>query len=199
MKRKSFGAHRRGFFPVFLFLCVTACLAMQDSASAGRSSTSQVQFLAWSGVNPDTYALKIIDKNKGNRFEIRQLGNPIPILKVKVKPEKEREVFAGQKFSQWSFTVPGAAGLEAPNGWSVFGQRDGSLLRIGLSNGRDSMELGRVQARPDSASGTFAKTTLRTAYWAPDSMRVVVVVNQRNSSGGWQMDKDEAHGFKLGK
>jgi len=187
------------FSVVAIGLTLGLSLPFEEPADAGRKSSVRVQFIGWSGVNPDTFAVKIVDANKGNRLEIRQLANPIPLLKVKVKPNKEREVLASKQFEQWSFIIAGAPGLKAPNGWEVFGQREGGLLRIGLSNGRDSMELGRVQARSDSASGTFATATVKNAYWAPDSMRVVVIVNQRNSSGGWSMDRDDAHGFKIGK
>ncbi len=199
MSRQSWS--RRAFLGAAV---ASTCFALALSlvagpAQAGRQRVNEIQFMAWSGVNPDTFCIRVVDPSKGNRLEVRQIGNPIPLLKLDVKPEQEREVFGSQQFAQWSFITPGVQGLTAPNGWAVFGQREGQLFRIGLSNGRDTMELGRVQARPDSATNTFAKTNLRTAYWSPDSLRVVVIVTQSNDDGGWSMSIDEAHGFKLAK
>lgn len=168
-------------------------------ALASRTRQTRVRFLAWSGVNPDNYLIRHEDPTRGNRLEIRQIGNPMPMDKIDVKPEQEAQVIGSQRLAAWSFIVPGHAGLTAPNGWQIFGQQEGQILRIGLSNGKDAMELGRVQARPDTGSGTFAKTRISNAAWAPDSMRVIAMVHQYNQVADFTLDVEEAHGFSLAK
>ncbi len=166
-------------------------------AHAGRRKSYAVKFMAWSGTNPDIFCVRVSDKDKGNRFEIHQIGTPKPLEKVKVKPEQEREVF-NKRFADYSFIVPGTPGMTAPNGWQIFGQFEQKVLRIGISDGRTSRELGRVAARPDSASGSFAKVSLQRALWSPDSMRVVAVVRQYNKVQGFLLDIEQSFGFKIG-
>jgi hypothetical protein len=174
-------------------------LGYAPEARADRDLITRVQFLGWSGVNPDAFCVKITDAQKGNRLEVRQIGNPKPVVSVAVQPETERQVFAGAQFAPWSCVVPGHPGTKAPNNWQVFGQPEGGVLRIGLSNGRGSIQIGLVQARMDAVRNAPARATLKTAYWSADSMRVVVVVNHLVKGGAWGMDLDEPQGFKVGK
>ncbi len=169
-------------------------------AHADRDLVTRVDFIAWSGINPDTFCVRIRDAQAGNKLEVRQITNPLPVVSVAVTDETEQGVFRGPQFAPWSFIVAGKAGTTAPNGWKVFGQfeRAAALFRVGVTNGRQSLEIGRMQPRPDAVGGGFAKATLRTAYWSPDSTRVVVIVNHR-TGGAWPLDLDEPQGFKIGK
>jgi hypothetical protein len=181
-------------------LAASLSVVSQGTAHADRDLVTRVDFIAWSGVNPDTYCVRIRDAQAGNKLEVRQIGNPVAMASVPVTPDTEQAVFRGPQFAPWSFIVAGKAGTTAPNGWKVFGQfeRSAALFRVGVTNGRSSLEVGRMQPRPDAVSGGYAKATLRTAYWSPDSTRVVVIVNHR-TSGAWPLDLDEPQGFKIGK
>jgi hypothetical protein len=177
-------------------LCVWASWAPE--ARADSDLITRVDFLGWSGINPDAFCVRVTDAQKGSTLEVRQIGVPTPVLRVAVSPETESQVFAGAQFAPWSCIVPGAPGIKAPNNWQVFGQPEGGLLRIGVSNGKGSIQIGLVQARLDAVRNAPAKAALRTAYWSPDSMRVVVIVNHLVKGGAWGMDLDEPHGFKIG-
>jgi hypothetical protein len=182
----------------FLALAVVALSA--TDAYADRDLVTRIDFIAFSGVNPDAFCVRVRDGQSGNRLEVRQIGNPLPVVSVPVTPETEQAVFRGPQFSPWSFVTAAREGKTAPNGWLVFGQfeRSAALMRVGVSNGRKQLEVGRVQARLDEVSGKYAATKLRTAWWSPDSLRVVVIINYR-TSGAWSIDQDEVHGFKIGK
>lgn len=170
-------------------------------ALAGRSLKRSAQFIAWSGSNPDIFCMKYVNPQKGNTLEVAQLGVPKPLESMKnLRPDQEKMVFE-RRFADYDLIVPGNMGLKAPNGWEVFGQYEASknVLRVGLSNGRDAMELGRVQARPDTASNTHAQARVTNAAWTQDSMRVVVIINQFNNVSGFTLDRDEIRGFDLNK
>ena len=180
---------------------VLLIVGTQQTAFADRDLVTRVEAIAWSGVNPDAYCVRIRDAQKGDKLQVRQIGNPMPLVSVVVTPETERQVFQSAQFAPWSFVVGVHAGMTAPNGWKVFGQfeRSVALLRIGVTNGRASMEIGKVQVRADPVSGGYAKAAVRTAYWSPDSMRVIVIVNHRITSSAWGLDQDEAQAFKVSK
>lgn len=194
----------RAAAPRVLALCgwvvalAVGVLAAPNEAWADDDLVNRVDFLGWSGINADAFCVRVQDPIRGNRLEVRQIGIPTPVVSVPVTPDSERNVFLSAQFAPWSCVVPGAPGTTAPNGWVVFGQAEGMLLRVGVSNGKGSIEIGKVQARVDTVRNTPAKAVLKTAYWTSDSMRVVVIVNQ-TIKGDWGMDIDEAYGFKIGK
>lgn len=181
-------------------MALCGSVAQERSAHADQDLVTRVDFIAWSGVNPDAFCVRIRDVQAGNKLEVRQIGNPLPMVSVPVTPETESEVFRGPQFAPWSFIIAGAEGTKAPNGWKVFGQfeKQAGLFRVGVTNGRQSLEVGRLQPKPDAVGGGYAKTALRTAWWSPDSTRVVVIVNHR-TGGAWPLDVDEPQGFKIGK
>ena len=181
-------------------LAAVIALCLVQPAHADRDLVTRVDFIGFSGINPDAFCVRVRDGQSGNRLEVRQIGNPLPVVTVPVTPETEQAVLRGPQFSPWSCVVPGKQGTTAPNGWQVFGQFEKSvaLMRIGVSNGRQQLELGRLQGRVDSVSGKYIVAQVRTAWWSPDSLRVVVAVNHR-TGGAWSVDQDEVHGFKIGK
>lgn len=185
---------------VGIALTIPLAIVDEGTAHADRDLVTRVDFIAWSGVNPDTYCVRIRDAQAGNKLEVRQIGNPLPLVSAPVTPETEQGVFRGPQFAPWSFIVAGAQGTKAPNGWKVFGQyeRKAALFRVGVTNGRQSLEVGRIQPRADAVSGGYAKPSMRTAWWSPDSKRVVVIINHR-TGGAWPLDLDVPQGFKIGK
>ncbi len=190
--------HRAFHFAALVALVVPLALVVAaPQARADRDTVTRVDFLGWSGVNPDAFCIRVRDPQRGNRLEVRQIGNPAPVVSVKVAAESERQVFASAQFAPWSCVVPAQAGLKAPNGWLLFGQAEKGYLRIGVSNGKSSIQIGLVQARADVTRGGFARASTRTAYWSADSTRVVVIVNHALKSPTWGMDVDVAQGFKI--
>jgi hypothetical protein len=172
-------------------------LSSVPEARADQNLMTRVEFLGWSGVNADAFLVYVKDPARSDRLEVRQIGNPAPNLAVPVTAENYREVLASQQIAQWSFVVAAYPGVIAPNKWKVFSQQEGMVIRIGVSNGTQSVQIGMLQAKADN-QGKASKSTLRTAYWSADSKRVVVVVNHV-TGGAWAIDMDEVHGFKVGQ
>lgn len=172
-------------------------LGTQQEVSADQDLVVRVQFLRWSGVNPDVFLVRVLDAVRGNKLEVRQCGNPMPLVSVIAPPEEEAKIVAGPQLQPYAFVVGAFAGTKAPNGWKVFGQKEGNLMRVGLASGAQAMQLGVLQAKSDPQSGKYADIEMTTAYWSEDSRRVVVIVKHK-TTGAWAMDVEEAHGFKIG-
>lgn len=174
-------------------------VASPGVVSADQDLVVRMEVLRWSGINPDMFLVRVSDRVRGNKLEVRQCGNPAALVSQPVEAGEEGKVVAGELFAPYSFVVGLKSGLTAPNGWKVFGQKEANgLMRIGLASGSQAMQLGVLQAKVDPQTGKQAAIELTNAYWSLDSMRVVVVVNQK-TTGAWAIDLDEVHGFKIGK
>ena len=165
------------------------------SAYADRDQVVRVQFLGWSATSADTYLIRIVDEDRGNRLEIREVGKPAPIVSVSTSPNTVRRVLESEQFANWSFTVEALKGLDAPNGWRLSGQSQGVGFTINLSNGNGSIALGTARLKP-TGTGGYADAEISNAFWSADSKRAVIIVTH-SKVGNWGLDVDEAYGFKL--
>lgn len=202
MRRSTPAVRRQGNLATLaMALSVVFSLALllgsQQEVSADQDLVVRVQFLRWSGINPDVFLVRQLDAVRGNKLEVRQCGNPAPILSIEAPPEEEAKIVNGGQLQPYSFVVGAFAGTKAPNGWKVFAQKEGTLMRIGLASGAQTMQLGVLQAKTDAQSGGHVDMEMTTAYWSEDSHRVVVIVKHK-TTGAWAMDIEEAHGFKIG-
>lgn len=191
-RRRALGALGAGAAALATGLTLAPARAWAD-----RDSVVRVQFVGWSSLNPDTYLLRMIDSDRGNRVEIRQVNNPKPTAVVPTTPRTINTVLGSEQFLQWDFdSTSVASGLTAPNGWVLRAKEQPGYTGIVLSNGKATRQLSAIPNKPDALGG-YAKATLSTAYWTKDSSRVVVVINHLKG-GSWGLDVDEAFGYKLG-
>ena len=175
---------------------ISLCIMLSATlAYADHDQVVRVQFVGWSATSQDTYLVRLIDEDRGNRLEIREVGKPTAIMSVGTTPSTVNRVLESEQFANWSFTVLPSKGLSAPNGWRLSGQEAGVSLNINLSNGKGIVVLGNTRLKP-TGSGAFAEARISEAYWSADSSRVVLVVTH-SKSGAWGLDVDEAYGFKL--
>ncbi|MEL6178812.1 MAG: hypothetical protein AAFS10_07655 [Myxococcota bacterium] len=179
-------------------LAITVAMIASWPASADHDQIVRVRFLGWSSTSPDTYLLYIIDEDRGNRLEIREVGKPTSVLSVSAPESSARSLLESEQFANWSFdyeTYRKNQGLDAPNGWRLSGSVEGSFINIQLSNGKGSIVLGSARLKPTGAA-TYAGAEISDAFWSSDSSRVVVLVTH-TKAGSWGLDVDEAYGFKL--
>lgn len=182
-----------------LTLGATGLMVAPSAVSADQDLVVRMELLRWSGVNPDIFLVRVSDRVRGNKLEVRQCGNPVALVSQPVEPADEGKILAGDAFSPYSFVVGVKTGLVASNGWRVFGQKEANgVLRIGVASGQQALQLGVVQARVDPQTGKQASIELTNAFWSPDSLRVSAVVTQK-TTGAWAIDVDEMHAFKIGK
>lgn len=181
----------------FIALVSVILLFPKSEAYAG-DETLTVDFVAYSTVNPDFYAIVRGSKAGGYSLVINSVGNPAPLLIYPLGSGVTVEkALASKEVAPYGLTQKAVSGFKAPAGYALTGQLLGENLVLMLSAGDQKMNLGMTQVFTSPDKSKVAAIVVKNAHWSPDSTRVVIIIHQK-LDGDWSVDADIVAAYKLG-
>ncbi|MBQ8036068.1 MAG: hypothetical protein IJ268_03660 [Proteobacteria bacterium] len=192
-------------FKGFRALAIAACLACacfvtvsQAPTEASAQDTDQItmEFVGF-GFNPDFYAIVQGSKLSGKSLVIYKVGGQGPTLVYPLTKVSLEKALASKEVSVYGIQQNYVSGMAAPAGYQLGGMVIGENLQLTLSAGDQSMTLGYAPLFSSPNKSKVATVSIKSAYWTPDSKRVVIILNQK-LDGDWAVDTDMVAAFSLG-
>ncbi len=149
------------------------------------------------GVNPDFYAIVQGSQLAGKSLVIYKVGGQGPVLVYPLKGVSLDKALASKEVAPYGIRGGHHEGMVSPVGWQLGGMVIGENLQLTLSAGGQSMTLGYAALFTSPSKKKVAAVSIKSAYWTPDSKKLVIILNQK-LDGDWSMDSDMVAAYTLG-
>ncbi len=188
----------RFIFAVVASFAVLGAGVMTAPSEVQAQDTDKVtiQFVGF-GVNPDFYAVVQGSKLAGQSLVIYKIGGKGPSLVYPLNGVSLAKALQSKEVAPFGIQANYAEGMASPAGWQLGGMVIGENLQLTLSAGGQSMTLGYATIFMSPDKKKAAAISIKSAFWTPDSKRLVIILNQK-LDGDWAVDTDMVAAYTLG-